>query len=109
MTHKERAERFQGRTSYRPQREIYPRDFDTPRREPMPTEPGWVEVGPFNSGGRLTAMAVHPHEPKLVFVGSAGGGVWRSEDAGKNWVPAWGNHMPTQIIGSLMISPDEPD
>lgn len=109
MTHKERAEGFQGRTSYRPQREIYPRDFDKPRPEPMPYEPGWAEVGPFNSGGRLTSMAVHPHQPDLVFAGSAGGGVWRSEDAGLNWVQAWGNHMPTQIIGSLTISPEEPD
>lgn len=35
--------------------------------------------------GRLTAIAVTPGNPRRIMVGSPGGGVWRTDDAGGTW------------------------
>src|SRR5262245_51782549 len=52
----------------------------------------WKEIGPapsccFFSGesGRATAIAVNPFNKDDVWIGTAGGGVWHSTDAGANW------------------------
>ena len=102
-THKVRADWFQQRTSY-PKREAVPAALSRPR----PTAgPVWKEVGPPDIGGRLTSMAVDPAKPDRVFVGSAGGGVWYTEDAGRNWRQVWSDHAPTLAIGSLTMDPHD--
>jgi photosystem II stability/assembly factor-like uncharacterized protein len=47
----------------------------------------WSEAGPFNVGGRITAIAVDPDDPQRVFIGAADGGVLRSVDGGDSWTP----------------------
>jgi photosystem II stability/assembly factor-like uncharacterized protein len=41
-------------------------------------------VGPFR-GGRVTAVAGVPGDPMTYYMGSTGGGVWKTTDAGKTW------------------------
>ncbi len=41
-------------------------------------------VGPFR-GGRVTAVAGVPGDPMTYYMGSTGGGVWKTKDAGKSW------------------------
>lgn len=41
-------------------------------------------VGPFR-GGRSTAVAGYPDDPFTFLMGSTGGGVWKTTDAGTNW------------------------
>jgi photosystem II stability/assembly factor-like uncharacterized protein len=41
-------------------------------------------VGPYR-GGRVTAVAGVPGEPMTYYMGSTGGGVWKTTDAGKTW------------------------
>ena len=41
-------------------------------------------VGPFR-GGRVTAVAGVPGDPMIYYMGSTGGGVWKTTDAGKTW------------------------
>lgn len=41
-------------------------------------------VGPFR-GGRSTAVAGYPDRPHVFLMGSTGGGVWRTDDAGVSW------------------------
>ena len=41
-------------------------------------------VGPFR-GGRVTAVTGVPGEPMTYYMGSTGGGVWKTTDAGKSW------------------------
>lgn len=60
---------------------------------------GWTPIGPapipngqtsFVStpvSGRVTAIAVHPTDSAIVYVGTAQGGVYRSLDAGASWTP----------------------
>ena len=68
----------------------------------------WASAGPTNIGGRCTALAVHPANPDTVYIGAAGGGVWRSDDAGQTWISQW-HDQPVLNIGSLAIDPKAPD
>jgi len=100
-THKDRAEHFQQRTSY-PKREVVPKDLSRARTT---TGPNWKELGPPDVGGRLTSLAVDPANPDRVFAGSAGGGVWFTENAGGHWKQVWSDHSPILAIGSLAFDP----
>ena len=68
----------------------------------------WEPAGPVNIGGRITALAVHPNRPNVVFAGAADGGVLRSDDGGLTWTPIF-DTMPSLSIGALAIAPDDPD
>ncbi len=47
----------------------------------------WTERGPANVAGRVRGLLVDPSDTtgNTWFVGSAGGGVWKTADAGANW------------------------
>ncbi len=57
--------------------------------------------------GRVTAIAVDPRDPDVVYVGGAQGGVWRSLDGGATWVPLF-DAQATLAIGSLALAPSNP-
>ncbi|MBD0849127.1 VPS10 domain-containing protein [Maribacter arenosus] len=65
-------------------------------------------VGPANMSGRITAIDVVEANPKIMFVGAASGGVWKSENGGSAWYPVF-DDQPTQNIGALAIQQDNPD
>jgi len=54
------------------------------------------------------AIAVHPANPHIVYVGAAQGGVYRSLDGGLNWTPIFDNAM-SLAIGSLALAPSNPE
>jgi photosystem II stability/assembly factor-like uncharacterized protein len=110
-THKVRAAWFQARASY-PVREADVKKliaervrFETPAAK---SAVAWTPVGPSNIGGRCTALAVHPTNADIVYIGAAGGGVWRSDDAGQTWTSQW-HDQPVLNIGALAIDPKSPD
>ncbi len=47
----------------------------------------WVERGPGNISGRTRGLIIHPDDPTgdTWIVGSVGGGVWKTTDAGTTW------------------------
>ncbi len=52
------------------------------------TSAGWTPLGPANTvGGRTRAIAVHPTQPDVVFVGGVSGGIWKTVNAGQSWTP----------------------
>jgi photosystem II stability/assembly factor-like uncharacterized protein len=109
-THKVRAAWFQARASY-PVREANVEKLISERSRVRPaaaTSIDWVPVGPTNIGGRCTALAIHPADPDIVYIGSAGGGVWRSNDAGQTWTSQW-HDQPILNVGSLAIDTKSPD
>ena len=74
-----------------------------------PVAPGvWVQGGPFNVGGRLTALAVDPNDPDHVWAGAAAGGVFESTDAGDTWTPVF-DDQPVLNIGALAAHPTSSD
>ena len=66
----------------------------------------WEEAGPFNIGGRVTALAVAPGGA-TVYLGSANGGVFKSTDSGTNWTPIF-DQTGVSSIGALALDPTNP-
>src|SRR5439155_379573 len=60
-----------------------------------------------NIGGRMTTGVCHPENPDFIWAGSAGGGVWQSNDAGLKWRSVW-RHQDSLNVGSLAIDPRNP-
>src|SRR3954447_1260098 len=65
----------------------------------------WEYAGANNIGGRVTDVVVDSSQQNTIYVASAGGGVWKSTDAGSTFAPAWPNDYP-QAIGSLARGSD---
>ncbi|HWW76241.1 MAG TPA: hypothetical protein VNZ44_12640, partial [Pyrinomonadaceae bacterium] len=80
--------------------------------------PSWVSVGPApipngqTSGvqqavsGRVTAIAVHPTNLDIAYVGTAQGGVYRTLDGGQSWTPIFDNAQ-SLAVGSIAIAPSQ--
>ncbi len=74
--------------------------------EAIPSAGGsWEYVGANNIGGRVTDVVVDPTQADTIFVASAGGGVWKSTDAGMTYAPSWPADYP-QAIGALARGSD---
>jgi photosystem II stability/assembly factor-like uncharacterized protein len=65
-------------------------------------------VGPANMSGRITSIGVVNANPKIIYVGAASGGVWKSENGGSAWTPVF-DDQPTQNIGAVAIQQSNPD
>ncbi|HMF92312.1 MAG TPA: MBG domain-containing protein [Candidatus Angelobacter sp.] len=57
--------------------------------------------------GRVTAIAVHPTNENIVYVGTAQGGLYRSLDGGASWTPLM-DDAQSLAIGSVAIDPLAP-
>ena len=49
------------------------------------------QIGPAVMSGRISDMENHPTNPMIIYAGSAGGGVWKSNDAGTTFYPIFQN------------------
>lgn len=67
-----------------------------------------VEVGPFNIGGRTRAVVIDKSNPDKIFVGAISGGMWVSEESGKNWKKL-NDRQITLNISHLAQNPLNPD
>jgi photosystem II stability/assembly factor-like uncharacterized protein len=66
----------------------------------------WQQAGPYNIGGRITALAVVPGGT-TVYLASANGGVFKSTNAGVNWTPIF-DAFSDFSIGALALEPGNP-
>ena len=66
----------------------------------------WTQAGPFNIGGRVTALASVPGGT-VVYLGAADGGVFKSTNSGVNWAPVSDGYGPMSV-GALAIDPSQP-
>lgn len=64
-------------------------------------------IGPAISGGRVTAVAGLPGNYNVYYLGTAGGGLWKTVNGGDSWDPIF-EHGPSSSIGSIEISPKDP-
>ena len=74
------------------------------------TELGSLEfraIGP-NLSGRATRVAGVPGDPLTFYVAYSQGGVWKSDNGGRNWHPVF-DEQSTNSIGSLAIAPSDPN
>ncbi len=68
----------------------------------------WRDVGPMR-GGRSFAVAGHPSQPDTFYMGSVGGGVWKTENAGRTWYPISDQGIPIGSIGAIAVAPSNPN
>jgi len=66
----------------------------------------WTNVGPFNIGGRVTALAVPLSNISTIYLGAANGGVWKSVNAGVNWTCVT-DGLPFYSVGALAVDPSD--
>ena len=69
----------------------------------------WTSAGPFPGAGfggigRVSQISVHPTNGDVVIAGAAGGGVWRTDNAGVTWRPLM-ELQPTLTIGAVAFAP----
>ncbi|MEO7177061.1 MAG: glycosyl hydrolase [Saprospiraceae bacterium] len=64
-------------------------------------------IGPAVMSGRITSIAGVNANPRIIYVGSAGGGIWKTENAGISFKPIFDAYC--QSIGALAIDQQRPD
>ena len=64
----------------------------------------WRDVGPLR-GGRTYGVAGHADQPDTFYMGSAGGGVWKTENSGRTWYPISDTGIPIGSIGAIAVAP----
>lgn len=79
---------------------------------------GWQELGPdtLTNGsifpepvsGRILAVAIDPSNSRIIYVGSAQGGIWKSTDGGHHWQPLT-DFLPSLAINSIAIDSKNPN
>lgn len=65
-------------------------------------------IGP-SRGGRSTAVAGIPSRPNTFFMGTTGGGVWRTDDGGNTWNNITDGFLPVGSIGSIRVALSDPN
>lgn len=66
-----------------------------------------TNLGPTNAAGRVSAVAIDPTNPSIIYRGTAGGGVWKSIDGGNAWSPLTDN-LGNLSIGAVAVAPSSP-
>jgi hypothetical protein len=70
----------------------------------------WRDVGPMR-GGRTYAVAGNAVQPDTFYMGSVGGGVWKTENSGRTWFPIADDPttgIPIGSIGAIAVAPSDP-
>ncbi|MEO6168989.1 MAG: hypothetical protein ABIO98_15820, partial [Chitinophagales bacterium] len=74
----------------------------------------WAQVGtadvPSNGGGagRINVIRFDPSNSSNIFIGAAGGGIWKSTDAGITW-NALGDQLPVTSVADIAINSLDPN
>lgn len=67
----------------------------------------WRNIGPHRAS-RTKALDGVPTQPHTFYIGVVNGGVWKTTDAGRTWVPIF-DSAPTGAIGALAVAPSNPN
>jgi photosystem II stability/assembly factor-like uncharacterized protein len=66
----------------------------------------WRMIGPFR-GGRVNAVSGVVGQPDTFYFGSVGGGLWKSNNAGRTWTPVFDSSSAASI-GAIGVSASNP-
>ncbi len=109
-------------------RRLLPMRLETMEQRALPSSSiplstiNWTALGPapllnaqtpgnFNVSGRAAGLAVHPTNADIVYIGSAGGGVWKTTNstlANPTWT-ALTDNQASPFIGSVTLAPSNPN
>jgi photosystem II stability/assembly factor-like uncharacterized protein len=65
-------------------------------------------IGPAGMSGRVACVDVVVASPKIIYVGAATGGIWKSVDGGVTWKPIF-DDQSTSSIGDITIDQTNPE
>lgn len=65
------------------------------------------QIGPALMSGRISDIEMHPTNNRIIYIGAAGGGVWKSGNGGMTFTSIF-DEQP-QSIGAVAIDPSNPD
>ncbi len=68
----------------------------------------WTPLGPGNIGGRTRTLAIHPDDPDIMYAGGVSGGVWKTLDGGRSWLPI-ADELSNIAVNSMALHPDDPE
>lgn len=78
----------------------------------------WTPIGPSpisevgnQDNGLVSSIAIHPFNSNVIYIGTAGGGVWRSRDGGTTWRPLFDRQLVLGIgePAAIAIDPSNTD
>ena len=64
-------------------------------------------IGPLR-GGRVTTVTGVPAQPYTFYMGSTGGGIWKTTDAGHNWLNVSDGQLPVGSMGAIEVALSDP-
>jgi photosystem II stability/assembly factor-like uncharacterized protein len=65
-------------------------------------------IGPALTSGRISDIAVHPHDRGTWYIAVGSGSVWKTINAGTTWTPVF-DDQPSFSTGCVTIDPNHPD
>jgi photosystem II stability/assembly factor-like uncharacterized protein len=77
--------------------------------QPWPNNTSWRHIGPAAFGGRVDDIEAVPADPRVIFVASAAGGVFRSKNNGTTWEAVFDEYGNTLSIGDIAIAASDPN
>ncbi|HEY7237499.1 MAG TPA: hypothetical protein VH539_25315 [Gemmatimonadaceae bacterium] len=68
----------------------------------------WRAIGPAKFGGRVDDIEAVASDPRIIYVGTASGGVFKSVNNGTTWAPVFDGSSALSI-GDIAIAPSDPN
>ena len=68
----------------------------------------WRNVGPFRGGRSVTSCGV-VSDPQVYYMGTTGGGVWKTENAGWTWSNISDGYFKTGSVGAVAVAESDPN
>lgn len=68
----------------------------------------WRSIGPFRGGRSNTAVGVNGN-PMVYYMGTTGGGLWKTEDMGLTWNNISDGFFKTATVGGIAVAESDPN
>ncbi|MBS1797858.1 MAG: glycosyl hydrolase [Acidobacteria bacterium] len=68
----------------------------------------WRSIGPFRGGRSVAATGVVGND-RVYYMGTTGGGLWKSEDMGLSWRNISDGYFRTGTIGAIAVAESDPN
>ncbi|MFM9904806.1 MAG: glycosyl hydrolase [Pyrinomonadaceae bacterium] len=68
----------------------------------------WRSIGPFR-GGRSNAACGVIGDPKTYYMGTTGGGLWKTDDMGNSWRNVSDGFFKTGSVGAVAVAASDPN
>ncbi len=68
----------------------------------------WRNIGPFRGGRSVAVSGVIGH-PQTYYMGTTGGGLWKTTDAGLTWANISDGYFKTGSVGAVSVAESDPN